>query len=219
MSEEELLDTKNKILKTASKLFASNGFEGTSVRDIAKEADVNLASVNYHFQSKENLYGAVFDHNYAWLSEQVERISVDTSLDTKEFAWRIYEFFVGNSTELMNCFKVMLTDTIVAPEGIQSLVETKCFGPPGGAAMLKVITRDLGEECPLGAREWVMRMTFSILVHFGVIMGTSFMKAKCSSIPFMHPENKKRDIYTLVDALLNQAKKEPNTRWLDLGKN
>lgn len=49
-------DIRNRILKTATKLFAEKGFEGTSIRDIAKEAQVNLAMVSYYFGNKEGLY-------------------------------------------------------------------------------------------------------------------------------------------------------------------
>src|ERR1700735_4839102 len=52
-------DTKTRILDAAEKLFGEKGFDGTSLRDITAEADVNLAAVNYHFQSKESLIEAV----------------------------------------------------------------------------------------------------------------------------------------------------------------
>src|SRR5580704_4124102 len=52
-------DTKSRILDVAEKLFGINGFEATSLRDITAEAQVNLAAVNYHFQSKESLIDAV----------------------------------------------------------------------------------------------------------------------------------------------------------------
>ena len=52
-------DTKTKILDTAEKLFGEKGFEATSLRDITAEAQVNLAAVNYHFQSKDSLIDAV----------------------------------------------------------------------------------------------------------------------------------------------------------------
>src|SRR5579863_5381643 len=52
-------DTKSRILDSAEKLFGLNGFEATSLRDITAEAQVNLAAVNYHFQSKESLIDAV----------------------------------------------------------------------------------------------------------------------------------------------------------------
>src|SRR5271170_658046 len=52
-------DTKSRILDSAEKLFGLNGFEATSLRDITAEAQVNLAAVNYHFQSKDSLIDAV----------------------------------------------------------------------------------------------------------------------------------------------------------------
>ncbi len=55
----ERADTKTRILDTAEKLFGQNGFEATSLRDITAEAEVNLAAVNYHFQSKDSLIDAV----------------------------------------------------------------------------------------------------------------------------------------------------------------
>ena len=51
--------TKDKILDAAEKLFGMNGFDATSLRDITAEAQVNLAAVNYHFQSKDSLIDAV----------------------------------------------------------------------------------------------------------------------------------------------------------------
>src|SRR5580692_1378770 len=59
MSEKQ--DTKSRILDSAEKLFGLNGFEATSLRDITAEAQVNLAAVNYHFQSKESLIDAVIE--------------------------------------------------------------------------------------------------------------------------------------------------------------
>jgi len=52
-------DTKSRILDAAEKLFGMSGFDGTSLRDITAEAGVNLAAVNYHFQSKDSLMEAV----------------------------------------------------------------------------------------------------------------------------------------------------------------
>ncbi len=52
-------DTKTRILDAAEKLFGEQGFDGTSLRDITAQAEVNLAAVNYHFQSKESLIDAV----------------------------------------------------------------------------------------------------------------------------------------------------------------
>ncbi|MCP3966381.1 MAG: TetR/AcrR family transcriptional regulator [Lentisphaerae bacterium] len=48
--------TKNRIVETASQVFAEKGYDETTIRDIAALADVNLASVSYHFGGKKELY-------------------------------------------------------------------------------------------------------------------------------------------------------------------
>ena len=51
--------TKDRILDAAEQLFGLSGFDATSLREITTQAGVNLAAVNYHFQSKESLISAV----------------------------------------------------------------------------------------------------------------------------------------------------------------
>ena len=54
-------DTKERILNVAERLFADRGFPATSLRDLTSEAGVNIASVNYHFGSKDALLAAVLE--------------------------------------------------------------------------------------------------------------------------------------------------------------
>src|SRR4051812_29744914 len=51
--------TKQRILDTAESLFMEHGFEATSLRSLTAAAGVNLAAVNYHFGSKEELFQSV----------------------------------------------------------------------------------------------------------------------------------------------------------------
>jgi AcrR family transcriptional regulator len=60
--------TKQRILDAAERLFAERGFDRTSLRAITAEAGVNLAAVNYHFGTKEELMRAVFARRLAPLS-------------------------------------------------------------------------------------------------------------------------------------------------------
>ncbi len=55
-------ETSGKILLAAQKLFSQRGFDGVTMRAIAAEAGVNLASIVYYFENKEGLYMAVFRH-------------------------------------------------------------------------------------------------------------------------------------------------------------
>jgi AcrR family transcriptional regulator len=66
------MSTKNKILDAAESLFANKGFNGTSLREITGQADVNLAAVNYHFGSKKELIKAVMSRYMNELSPRLE---------------------------------------------------------------------------------------------------------------------------------------------------
>lgn len=58
-ADAALTATHDRILDAAERLFAEHGVAGTSVRAITEQAQVNVAAVNYHFGTKENLVRAV----------------------------------------------------------------------------------------------------------------------------------------------------------------
>jgi AcrR family transcriptional regulator len=65
--------TRDRILDAAERLFAEKGLDATSLREITTEAKANLASVNYHFRSKDELILAV----YARRIEPINRERMD----------------------------------------------------------------------------------------------------------------------------------------------
>ncbi|MDQ0224583.1 forespore capture DNA-binding protein RefZ [Metabacillus niabensis] len=79
MTQQPLSETKQKILQAAIYLFHSKGFTGTSVREIASRANVNIAHISYYFKGKGGLleylvsqyyeeYIQVIEDNYAQLT-------------------------------------------------------------------------------------------------------------------------------------------------------
>jgi AcrR family transcriptional regulator len=74
MAEVRNIDTRERILDAAERLFMAHGYEGTSMRQITGEAAVNLAAVNYHFGSKESLMQEVFRRRLDWLNEERMRV-------------------------------------------------------------------------------------------------------------------------------------------------
>lgn len=62
------------ILQVAEKLFAENGFDGTSIRDISKLANVNIAMISYYFGSKEKLLEGIIIYRASNLKLQMENI-------------------------------------------------------------------------------------------------------------------------------------------------
>ncbi len=66
--------TKNMVFVSAERLFALHGFQNVSVRDITADAGVNLASVNYHFGSKDALLFEIFRRRTAELNRERARM-------------------------------------------------------------------------------------------------------------------------------------------------
>jgi AcrR family transcriptional regulator len=61
--EENTADTREILLETATRLFSEHGFDGVSIRLLAKEAGVNMALIAYYFGSKEKLFSAIFEEH------------------------------------------------------------------------------------------------------------------------------------------------------------
>ena len=55
------MTTREHLLKAGRLLFARRGYDGTSVKEIADQANANVALVSYHFGGKEGLYKACFE--------------------------------------------------------------------------------------------------------------------------------------------------------------
>ncbi len=66
--------TKQLVFNAAERLFALHGFQNVSVRDITAEAGVNLASVNYHFGSKDSLLFEIFRRRTQELNRERARM-------------------------------------------------------------------------------------------------------------------------------------------------
>ena len=62
--------TRDRVLAAAERLFAEYGYDGVSIRQIGAEADAQIALINYHFGTKEDLYRAVFEHRIAPVNER-----------------------------------------------------------------------------------------------------------------------------------------------------
>ncbi len=96
MKEKESGDTENKIQEVAKRLFIERGFEATKTRDIAKEAGVNIALLNYYFRSKEKLFEKIFEESVnRYLHILVSILNEDLPLEAK------IRKFVGNYIDAM----------------------------------------------------------------------------------------------------------------------
>lgn len=84
-------DKKEDILDVAEDLFAQFGFEAVSVRQLAKEAGINVAMVSYYFGSKEQLFKQVIERK---LINTGNLIASSTNLDHWEKIYRIADGYI-----------------------------------------------------------------------------------------------------------------------------
>lgn len=76
----EELTTEQKIIKAANKLFVQKGYAATKTREIAEEAETNIALLNYYFGSKENLYKKVVQEKFRLLLSTIGTVLSDESI-------------------------------------------------------------------------------------------------------------------------------------------
>ncbi|MEJ7683139.1 MAG: TetR family transcriptional regulator [Segetibacter sp.] len=74
-------EKQKQIIETAERLFSARGFDGTSVRDIADDAGVNIAMISYYFGSKEKLMEALFEQRITNIKLKVESLLHDDKTD------------------------------------------------------------------------------------------------------------------------------------------
>jgi len=131
--------TEEKIKKAARKVFQAKGLAAARTRDIAKEAEVNLALLNYYFRSKEKLFEIIMYETLANFSRDIVAIFNDenTSLDEKiELIVARYSDMLMNEpniplfilNELQNHSPENLLDKLPVRQVFSDSVAVKQFG-------------------------------------------------------------------------------------------
>src|SRR6266481_5541297 len=83
-------ETRRRLIEAAIQLFAVSGFDGVSTRALAQKAEVNLASIPYHFGSKKGLYRAAAEHIAGRCEEEIGPIvnQVERALENGRLSQR-----------------------------------------------------------------------------------------------------------------------------------
>ncbi|MEJ5055648.1 TetR/AcrR family transcriptional regulator [Sphingobacterium sp. MYb382] len=108
------------ILDIAETLFAKNGFEGTSVRDIAKLAGINVAMINYYFESKENLLELIVKrsaHAYKLVPEQY-----NTEEDSFKRLDKLIDHYIDSKFDNKDVYQLLFMEAKIKKRIINSTV-------------------------------------------------------------------------------------------------
>lgn len=101
------------IINSAEKLFAVTGFDGTSVRDIAQEAGVNVAMISYYFGSKEKLMEAVFEQRTNNIKLKVENLLQNNELTNLQKVNILIDDYVDKFIQQQEFHKIMIREQLI----------------------------------------------------------------------------------------------------------
>jgi len=105
----ELNDKQIQIIEIAERLFAERGFDGTSVRDIAHEAGVNIAMISYYFGSKEKLMEALLEWRVGEIKIRVESLIKDDRFTPLEKVNMLIDEHIERAIQKKSFHKIMVS--------------------------------------------------------------------------------------------------------------
>ncbi|WP_295391519.1 CerR family C-terminal domain-containing protein [uncultured Thiodictyon sp.] len=170
LTEPRPCETRQRIIETALRLFAENGFRGVSVRDLSAEAQVNVAAVNYHFGSKQGLYHTIFetvlDEDEARFAAQIDQVATllgragsDPLLLTTAVE-SLARGLVGrlSTFEHLRWFSVLVARELAFPGDLFDLIYRRRAEP-----VLRLLARLVGAAWGLPPTSEAVRLTANVL--------------------------------------------------------
>ncbi|MEI9945634.1 MAG: TetR family transcriptional regulator [Chitinophagaceae bacterium] len=114
----EYNDKQVQIMEMAEMLFAEKGFNGTSVRDIAEKAQVNLAMISYYFGSKDKLLEALFTYRGEHFKLKLESMIENKEMGAMEKMNTLIDHYIDKIMQ-QQCFsRIMAREQVVNHTGI-----------------------------------------------------------------------------------------------------
>ncbi len=110
--ESKYNEKQVQILSVAEKLFSEQGFNGTSVRDIAGAANVNVAMISYYFGSKEKLLEAIFDYRISSTAIQMEHLLAQTDIDSFQKIESLVDHYIDKLQNNTCFFKLVQSEQL-----------------------------------------------------------------------------------------------------------
>jgi AcrR family transcriptional regulator len=105
-------DKQIQILEAAEQLFADKGYDGTSVRDIADEAKVNVAMISYYFGSKEKMLDSLFSYRSEASLMKLESVLYHKNITTLQKVNMLIDYYI-DKIQGQPCFhRIMMREQV-----------------------------------------------------------------------------------------------------------
>ncbi len=157
-------DKQIQILQVAETLFAEKGFDGTSIRNIAKEAKINIAMVSYYFGSKERLLESLIIHRTSDLKFQLENL-LEEDLEPIDKINKLIELYINRINCNRGIYKILHFEFSAKKRDVslEAFSELK----KGNLKSLEMIIQD-------GQKKGIFRKDVVIPLITPTILGTFF---------------------------------------------
>lgn len=179
---DNTLLTKERILKEAEVLFAEKGFHGTSIRDIADRAQVNIAAINYHFRNKQTLFYKVLESGLEFFNEKILETISGKDLTFEELSEELFHLFLKHDRIVLNCFKLFVSQHNVTSENesdFELLEDMFDKNTPSDKAIVGVLEKEIKRKLSDDESENVLDMIYVQLFHMSVFYSSNMSKIKC----------------------------------------
>jgi len=143
--------TRDRLLEVAGPLFAAKGFRDTGVKELCDAADCNVASINYHFGSKQDFYAAVLAnaHRRAFSGSPMPEVPAGTAPEVEFATW--LRWWISSMLHPNNpvWFQTLMTREMVDPTpALDTMVERSIR--PMHARLTAIVRNLLPEGTPVG---------------------------------------------------------------------
>jgi len=156
------------ILRAAEKVFAQEGYHGTTMRHIAAEADVKLSLVVYHFTSKLGLFVAIFEDRQYVNQQRLDQLAAITDLQAEDAVEQIVRAFVDPVLALHDdpndiWFALLVLREAGDPSNLQRPVLSTLFDPMA-REFIKALREALPDK-PDGFHHWAYLFSVGALTQ------------------------------------------------------
>jgi AcrR family transcriptional regulator len=151
------------ILRTAEQLFAQKGFDGTSVRDIAEEAGVNVSMISYYFRSKEKLMEAIFEERMGHITLKVEHLLLDISLTPVQKVNFLVDDHIERVMERQKFYRILFCEQVLNKNPL--IIKIVNDYKKKNVAIITELIRD-------GQRKEVFKKKIDVVMMLNTMIGT-----------------------------------------------
>jgi hypothetical protein len=163
----EYNDKQLHILYTAEELFANKGYNGTSVRDIAQEAGVNLAMISYYFGSKEKLLETIFEERSEKSRIQFESIIEDETIAPLQKVYMMVDSYIDKIFNQQCFHKIMMRTQMAVGDNENNLIQELINNTR--KRNIQLIKRLINE----GQKKGVFKKNIDIVLMMSTMFGTA----------------------------------------------